>query len=337
MSRAPRRCRGLHAAAALALAVTFAPAAALATPTRWSLAKDGRAYADDLAARQAEALLHAQDRVSDGEALVPAEDSLLQASRARETLLAVHADRSPRGFLRLLLAKTDYVLHRYDEAAALYESVVADASVAVPVRASAYDELAIAYARLGRVDDEIAAYDAAIAFEPDLDARSLYLSNQAEAFMVKGDIQSAVRGYRAALVVLGQLDQHGLAPTTLWSLGVALDRSGDLGAALDTIAFARGIDPDDKRIHGPTWFFVPDYDEDYYDALGNWLVARRADDTDIRMAAYEQAIVSWKSYLVRAPESDLYRRVASARLTAIESEYDAFAKKARTPTPVDAR
>jgi len=308
---------------------------AFATPSRWALARSPREYADDLAARQAEQSLLAQSQIDDGDALVPLDQSLLNASRARETLRAVHAETSSRGVVRLLLAKTNYLLHRYDEAAVLYESVVSDTTVAVPIRAGAYDELAIAYARLGRVEDEIAAYDSAIAFEPDLETRALYLSNQAEAFMVHGDIRRAVTGYRSALTVLGQVDQHGLAPTTLWSLGVALDRSGDLGAALDTIAVARGIDPNDKRIHGPSWFFVPDYDEDYYDALGHWLEARRATDTDLAMIAYEHALVSWKSYLVRAPETDLYRRVATRRLEAITAEYEAFAKKARTPTPVD--
>jgi tetratricopeptide (TPR) repeat protein len=323
------------AALLLGLGALIATVDASATPTRWELARDPRAYADDRAAREAEQALLAQARVQKGQVLVPAEESLANASRAREILVEADAPTSPRGYLRMLLGQAYYSLHRFEEAAATLETVVNDPSVPLPLRASTQDDLAIAYARLGRVDEEIAAYDAAIALDPLLESRALYLSNQAEAFMVKGDTRRAVLGYRAALDGLGQFGARELAPTTLWSLGVALDRSGDLDGALDSIALARGIDPNDTKINGDTWFFVPEYDAAYYAALGHWLVARRSSEVDIQMAAYERSILSWKEYLLRAPESDRYRPMATARLRAATVEYDAFAKKARTPTLVD--
>ncbi len=333
MTRARAALRATVAIACLCAAVEPAPAEA--TPTRWALARDARAHRDDRAAREAEQALLAQARIQQGKVLVPAEDSLANAARAKEILVEADAATSPRGYLRMLLGQAYYALHRFEEAAATLETVVDDPSVPTPLRASTQDDLAIAYARLGRVDEEIAAYDAAISLDPMLESRSLYLSNQAEAFMVLGDTRRAVLGYRAALDGLGQGAARQLAPTTLWSLGVALDRSGDLEGGLDAIAFARGIDPDDSKINGDSWFFVPEYDAAYYAALGHWLVARRASDEDTRMSAYEHSILSWKEYLLRAPESDHYRATATARLRAITIEYDAFAKKARTPTVID--
>src|SRR5690606_13296059 len=105
--------------------------------------------------------------------------------------------------------------------------------------ADALRALAICYARLGRHDEEIAAYAEALVIEPHADVRAVLLANRAEAFMVRGDILSAVRGYRQSLQEAPGSDA---APTTLWGLAVALDRSGDFSGALERIALARTYD-----------------------------------------------------------------------------------------------
>ncbi|NUO47916.1 MAG: hypothetical protein HOV80_03570 [Polyangiaceae bacterium] len=125
------------------------------------------------------------------------------------------------------------------------------------------------------------------------------------------------------------------APTTLFSLGVALDRSGDLEGGLESIARARSYDPVDKFLQGDTWFFSTPHDAAWFEALGHWLVARRGDGDDVRLGAYERAVAAWKSFIARAPETDPYLGLAKARLKLCEKEMAAFSKKVQTPTPMN--
>ena len=74
--------------------------------------------------------------------------------------------------------------------------------------------------------------------------------------MVLGDVSRAVAGYRAALELLTSTEMFDVAPTTLWSLGVALDRAGDLSGGLQSIARAREYDPQDRKLSGDSWFYV---------------------------------------------------------------------------------
>src|SRR5262249_28105893 len=141
-----------------------------------------------------------------------------------------------------------------------------------PVLASrVYDKLAIAYAHLGRTDEEIAAYGEALRVQPVDGERARLLANRAEAYMLLGDVTQAIAGYRAALVLLASdYLLYGSGATTLWGLAVALDRSGDLEGGLESVRLARAYDSKDEEIHGPYWFFQPEYDRYWYDALGHW-------------------------------------------------------------------
>lgn len=321
----------------LVLACALISSNVAATPSRWAMARDNQLYEDEITKAEAEEqlLAHRLEKKS------PFEDPILRiesyAPRAAQILERAQASKSRDWYLRLLLARAYHETGRWLEASLAFESVISDPQTPVVFRADALADVAIGYARLGRQGDEIDAYELALAFEPHPSSRATMLANQAEGFMVKGDISRAIAGYRASLEALSSYEAPWLAPTTLWSLGVALDRSGDLGGALETIARARSYDPNDVRIHGPDWFFVPPYDESYYDALGDWLTARRAPDTEARLGAYERSIIGWKQFLGRAPDTDHYVPVARARLRLIEAEYADFATRARTPTPIDPR
>src|SRR5262249_59502959 len=86
------------------------------------------------------------------------------------------------------------------------------------------------------------------------------------------------------------------APSTYWGLAVALDRSGELDAAMEAIGLARSYDPHDKSISpaGGSWFFSPEYDEAWYTALGHWAHARAATLRAARIESYLAAIRAWE-------------------------------------------
>jgi len=328
-----------------------------ASPTRWGMARSETAFQEEAARLAAEQELLKQ-KLAQKKPLY--EDPILRpASRVPKAIAILEsagAARSKSWYLRLVLGRCQHEVQRWSEAAALFESVARDPETPDVFRADALAELAIDYARLNRQEDEIEAYEVAVALEPHSSSRATMLANQAEAFMVTGDIARAIAGYRASLDSLLGWEAVVLAPTTLWSLGVALDRSGDLEGGLESVARARSYDPKDVRIGGASWFFVPDYDEAYFSALGHWQKAREQAGTtgqrgspsgpDVRdpfgqpsliegrLAAYERAILAWKEFLARAPDRDHYVPVARARLKLAEKEYADFAKKVRTPTPI---
>ncbi len=152
--------------------------------------------------------------------------------------------------------------------------------------------------------------------------------------MATGDITAAVDGYREAIGLLSApIELFTLGPTTLWGLAVALDRSGDLDGALETIRLARTYDPLDKNLNGPGWFYVPDYDRYYYQALGHWSAARRATLPAARAEEYLSAVAHWQEYLDSAAPSDRWIGIARARLRQIEKERDAIARARKASSP----
>ncbi len=291
-----------------------------ATPTRWARARSEEVNRAEVTRAEAEAELIADRR----ERRSPFEDPIVRieshAPKAAKILDDASAASSPDWHLRLLAARAYQLVGQWDKAFAALASVISDARTPPVFLADALTDQAVVLARLGRPEEEIELYERAVAFEPHPTSRSTILANQAEAFMVKGDPTRAIQGYRAALEQVGNAESVFLAPTILWSLGVALDRSGDLEGGLEAIGRARTYDPNDVRIKGPDWFFVPPYDAHYFSALGSWLEARRLPDRDARSAAYEQASTSMEQFLMKASPMDPYRPVAAARLKLLSKE-----------------
>jgi len=193
----------------------------------------------------------------------------------------------------------------------------------------AWNELAICYAVLGRRDEEIHAYGQALALEPIGNHRAVLLANRAESYMAAGNLEEAIRGYREALRSLLPIEMFDHGVTALWGLAVALDRDGDLDAALASINLARAYDHDDQKIQGSNWFFSPPYDDAWYFALGFWSAARTTDQGAVRAAAYDRAVEQWQSYLARAPKDDRYVPLARVRLRMCEKERDRVLAQAR--------
>jgi tetratricopeptide (TPR) repeat protein len=255
-------------------------------------------------------------------------------ARAAELLEKAGADTSRDLFLRYRLASVYAMRQKSERAVALLESI-ARAEPPAPLRAAVFADLAVAYARLGRVEDEIEAYGESLRVQPLAHERSRLFANRAEAYMLLGHITSAVAGYRAALALLSSdYLMFGGGPTTLWGLAVALDRSGDLDSGLDAVRLARTYDPKDEQINGPGWFYMPAYDRHWYEALGHWQVGRKVDVvTAVRADAYGRAVASWEEYVANAARADQWLPLARVRLSQCETERAAFFRSAKILDP----
>ena len=321
------------------ICVLLSASSAEATPTRWQRMRVGSSSEEERLIEQIQDRLldHQKDQTSAFAETLMAEDA--QLHKARAELDQAQAGSTNNWKLRLLYGKVMFGLSRWEDARAAFSWVVGSASVPEPMKVDVYSDLAIAEARTGNQQNEVETYERGIALEPMPAARSTMMANQAEAFMVGGLIERAIEGYRGAVELLSFADQRTAflaSPTTYWSLGVALDRAGDLEGALASIERARAFDPKDQMLSGSNWFFVPPYDEAYYRALGHWLTARRASDIETKVAALEACVIAWKRYLAAAVPTDHWLAVARRRLALAEKEFGAAQTVAATPTPTDA-
>lgn len=347
---APGEVKALHrlmrAPISAVLASTLIVALILATtssahgapPRRWETARRGPAFA-----AEATALARAEDQLLAGRRLrrtaqqvdsLGAGGLLVHQQHARRILEAAGGARARDPLLRLQYGEVLSNLGAWVEAAAVLETVVD--RVPGPSRVEALGELAVVYARLGRTREEIACYDRALALEPHALSQATMIANQAEAYMSIGDLARAIAGYRAALATLDPLSGPEVAfyaPTVYWGLAVALDRSGELDAALDAVQRARSYDPADSRLSASSWFYNPPHDEAWYAALGHLMVARRGPDLDVRQAAYRRAIERFREYVDRAPPDDRWVPLARSHVAMLLTEEARFEKRSRPPLP----
>ncbi len=241
--------------------------------------------------------------------------------------------------LRLAIANVYYRLFDVDRETSLLEAAiphfafVAGSGAPGSTRADALASLAICHARLGQHAEEIAAYDRALAIEPDPEARALFLANQAEGYMAMGRILRALSGYRQALELATGVMMLEIGVTSTWGMAVAQDRSGDLEGAIESIGVARSYDRFDQAIRSPSWFYVPSYDRYWYEALGHWQTARSVDDDDASFGAYESAQRSWRAYIDAAATDDPWLALADIRLRQCEKEHAAAQKRPRKRRP----
>lgn len=256
---------------------------------------------------------------------------------AKSLLEKQHAESADAPSMRYLAARIEQALHARDhdlahleKAIVLLRWVVApERKLPIELRAAALFELAVCCAHLGRRADEITAYVTDLEIEPNALHRSLIFANQADALMNRGDLEAAKRGYRNALNLLTGVVISVVGATTLWGLAVALDRSGDLPRALETVALARSYDPTDSQLRGPNWFFVPARESYWYDALGHWTRARATTEPGEQQKAYAKAEASFRSYAASSPLDDRWRTLGNVRATQCAKE----AVKARTSGP----
>jgi tetratricopeptide (TPR) repeat protein len=333
MSR--RRPLGALLALALGAASMTTSSSAAAELSVWSLAREPKLRTEEQVRRNVDQLLATYQYHRNKPTTVA---RVLLLRDAKRQLDKVKAARSRDPLLRYQLAQVHYGLYEFERddehlaTAAKHYRWVARSSAPALVRADALNELAICHARLGHHGKETAAYGQALAIEPHVETRAVLLANRAEGFMVQGRIEEAVRGYRASLASSPSVALHVLGPTTYWGLAVALDRAGDLEGAFKQITLARSYDPGDVRLSGPNWFYVPSYDEHWYQALGFWHLARVAPRREVKLQSYLAAIGSWARYINAAAPTDHWLALAVQRQRQCEREHaELLARPAKRP------
>ncbi len=284
-------------AALLALVVARSAAAA----DVWERAADPLRARADAAHLEAERLLLEAAEVRRHDRRVAR--ALDERARSRlEGAIALGCDEP-----RLAFDLGRVLVHLGDDARAV--AVLEAALAAAPDAPAAVDarfDLGVSYARLGRPDDEIAAYDAYLQRETDPNARAIAFGNRAEAHMLLGRLAAAEADDRAALAL------EPSEPLARWGLAVALDRMGRSDEAQVEVARAVAYDPGDQRLSSPAVFFLPPYDRYWYEALGAAQRARESDEPDVARLLREAALAKWDAYLAAAPADGRWVPLARA-------------------------
>lgn len=301
--------RGLAFRAALALSLTAASGAA--DPSIWQRAADPVAGHTARAKRRAEYML---DSAND-----PSADASLRRSFALNavSMMELFGDRQlPDPELKYLIAQalSQAGVGREAEIRTLLEAALREAPDSYLAGEGLFT-LGVTCNRLGDSACELDAYTRAleIIWEPDI--RSSVYSNRGETRMGMGDLQGAIRDYQRAQTVAQSPETQALA---YFGLAVALERHGDLPAALRAVAIADSIRvpiPFGLMLSAldlPGVFFNPEYEVHYYKALAHMAAAERARDDAEKRRAYDLAIERWSRYLEGA-EPDGQRWVPNAR------------------------
>jgi len=310
------------AALLAALAGVSTVARADTPPSKWECAKDP-AVCERYALH-----LHVQEYMyPPGPDVRKIREALLE--RARAELEAASAATSPDVRLRFDLGEVYQGLRHYEEAARVLEPALAMAprhSAAL----RAWRALADAAAHLERARQELDAYDAYLSLAPDDPWTLEVLGNRAEAEMRLGNLEQAVAGYRDVIeriehAPFGQVEDFDVLVLARWGLAVALDRSGDSGDAQHEASVVAQQDPD-ERIIGRTEeegvFFRPEYERDWYLALGRGEHARQATDARDAMVKWSRVVQTWADYVRRASPDDRWVGLARAHLASAEAERD---------------
>jgi tetratricopeptide (TPR) repeat protein len=214
-----------------------------------------------------------------------------------------------------------------------------------PLAARGLSDLAIAAAKMGDREAEHAAYLRALELTWQPDSRANLLANSAESEMALGHLARAVRGYRQALAT----SQHPeLVAGAYFGLAVALDRSGDLPAALDAAKRAISVQlpptlfAASSVLDLPNVFFTPQYEIHYYKALGAMAAAELSPDDLSRRDALSAASEHWTQYLVAAeadhsryaPRAALHQATVARKLAELSAKLPKNSGRKQEPGPL---
>ncbi|HXN30808.1 MAG TPA: tetratricopeptide repeat protein, partial [Polyangiaceae bacterium] len=281
-------------------------------PGVWDLARDPAERERWALHVRVERLLHR--RATDD--LLPSEqrrDEELRLAAARAMLEEAGAETSPDVRLRFDLGIVYERLATAEGRNDLYQRVVDILAPALaiapdhPAATFALEALVETYAKLDRPREEVAVSRRYIARLSDDRSRALTMMNMGEAEMRLGRLDDALGTFRNVLQICGALPNSGARNSTyaltLWDLAVALDRGGDARAALDTAAKAEQLTWDELGPMGlphnvTGWdairdqqnvFFVPDWEREWYLALGDAAAAGAEQDDRAAAALWASA------------------------------------------------
>jgi hypothetical protein len=336
------------------------PARADTPPSSWDVAKDP-------AARERWALHVRVERLlvppRDDEGVAdPRLDMELRMEAARSMLEAADAAHSPDPRLRFDLGTVYKELgDRQGDRLDLYQKasdVLAPAIEAFPdhpATTEALVELAYAYAKMNRPNEELAAWRRYIPRLMDDRARIAPMMNMGEAEMRLGQVDEARATFREVLRICGELpNSSGVGSTyvlALFDLAVALDRSGDPRGALETASKAAHMAVISSNMNATTgaWliahdrnvFFVPEWEREWYLALIAGAGAREAADPRDAATLWADAERHWNRYVdqsTAAGGADAWLPIAKVRRERAHTDRLAAEKRAskmprRPPLP----
>jgi tetratricopeptide (TPR) repeat protein len=357
------RTGALNVVAAFA-AVASGIARADAPPSSWDIARDPAARARWGLHVRVERLMHppAGDEPSPFESQRD-EELRFEAARALLESADVAHGSDPRlrfdlGRIYEQLATSERRVDLHRRAIDVLEAALAEAPDA-PGATDALEALVYAYAKLDRPRDELAAWRRYIPRLLDDRERIAPMMNMGEAEMRLGRLDEALVTFRHTLELCESLpsSSSGVNSTyalALWDLALALDRTGDPATALETAAKAKawtwaevvGLGPAQGLRTVTGWdiirdersvFFVPEWDREWYLALGDAATARKATDPREAAALWASAETHWGAYVDRATGAGAHDPwLAVARLRrerARAARAEAAARAARLPAP----
>lgn len=357
------------AAVLSALAILAASASSIAAiaradtpPSVWDAAKDPGERDRWALHVKVQRLLHALPAGAP-EFLELRRDQELRLESARMLLEQADAAHSPDARLRFDLG-TVYediaVLERRTDLTPRAVAVLAPALEAfpdAPGSTGALDSLVDAYAHLNRPREEVAAATRYLPRLLDDRARVGPLMNLGEAQMRLGQLDDALATLREGLRECERLpNSSGINETyalTLWDVAVALDRSGDPRGAEATAEKARGWSWSEAIGAGAIqmarlvtgWdairntddvFFVPEWERDWYLALGESVAAKAASDPRDAVRAWAEAERHWTAYVSGATgdgSTDRWLPLARSRLARTHSARITAEKRAAKLPP----
>jgi len=326
--------RSLLASVSLAAVVTCAGVAFADTPpSAWDRARDPAAV------ERYRLHEHVQQELTPPLGM-PKEMHVVLREGARAELEAASAATSPDVRLRFDLGEVYEALDRHEEALAVLRPALAMAPnhSAAP---RAWLAFAFAAAKLDRSTEELQGYDAFLATAVVDDPR--VLANRAEAEMRLGNLDAAVAGYRDVIEriehgrfgTMADLQELALAR---WGLAVALDRLGDRTASDAEIHVVAVLEDPQEHFIGDheNVFFVPDYERDWYYALGRAEHARLEANPVRALATWNLVVATWADYIQRASKhvpTERWLPLARAHLATAKAAQEAVAARVSALKP----
>jgi tetratricopeptide (TPR) repeat protein len=318
------------------LLIVVAAAAILATasvvwadtpPGLWDFAKDPAERERWSLHVRVERLLHAP-MSDDVTALEQRRDGELRLETARAMLEQADAEHSPDVRLRFDLGVVYEQLATAQGRDDLHRRVVdilapaLEAAPDDPSATEALESLVYAYAKLNRPRDELDTWRRYLGRLADQSVHvASSMMNMGEAQMRLGQLEEAIGTFRNVLQICTTLSnssaRNATYALTLWDLAVALDRAGDPRSALDTAAQAKELRWKEQGPLGQArdvtgWdairdersvFFVPDWERQWYLALGFAAAARDERDAVAAVKLWSAAEAHWDTYVTRAMAS----------------------------------
>lgn len=293
--------RGLAGSGVLAAGLLVGAAdSAAARPTLWDVARDPGVRVVEVRRVAAERILTRE--INSPQALLSAQRAAAELfSRLSGDGAALEADTGLLALLVGLIYSQPYVVDSV--AARRWFERALTGELPPPLAAVALARLGDALFAVGDMAEAAAAHSAALELATDPDERARLWLNRGEARMGLGELRGAIADFERAWARGTRPELRSLAA---FGLGVALERSGDLPAALQSMRAARAAwmpQASYSALDLPGVFFVPAFERHYYrglDALAQAGAAREMGDIGLVAAAQSASCAHFAAYLREA-------------------------------------